>query len=324
MKKWLIAPSCLPRPVRGRVKSTVVTAGLFVLLGALSAASLPGQAEAAELPPLKLSATKVHPGDTVIIQGRNWPSGRVLQAAVCGGGQQSVSSDCELAGTVTIGSFSGLVHGSLLISVPPAPCPCVIMVTEASPEGIERLPIDIEGAAPKVLFGRANKAQPTLIVSQVHVVALNSWTSWFGGAAPRELVLTVHNTSSHRLRPLVVARWLEGTDKYVITSPPPRLLAAGGTVRLVAPFALPQFSDGSFRVIGDVSGGAGQVEHFISTTSATPRGLYILALLLAVVVLLAIGAWLGGLRRDNADDLTAGLGIQEETVLPELTDSGVR
>ena len=223
------------------------------------------------------------------INGAHWPPDRVLQAAVCGRGGVEGSQDCDTTGAITFRpADNGVVAAPIVVTVPPVPCPCVVLVTEAVSQAHasagETLPIDIAGAPSGVQPTVPSLDLPRVTVSDVHVVADSSWTAWFGAAAPRELVLTVHNAGTHPVRPLVIAHWVRGSDDYVISSPPARKLFVGQTAQLTAPFTLSTFAHGQFAVVGKVSG-AGFEKTFETSTSATPWGLYALAIILVVGVI---------------------------------------
>jgi hypothetical protein len=142
----------------------------------------------------------------------------------------------------------------------------------------------------------------------VQVVSESSWTSWFGAAAARKLVVTVHNESSDPVRPLLVARWLQGSDAQVVTSPTPPLLRPGGHVQISAPFDLSTFADGRHLVVGKVTG-SGFTVLFASSTSTTPWALYVLGILLAVGLLLLVAVLIG--RRFRSAELPAAPPPQE-------------
>ena len=273
----------------------------MVVLG-FSGMMTAGGADAAEargLPALVLSSTAVVPGETVAITGSSWPPHRLLQAQVCGGGLLAVSSDCDITHAVGFGpADNGVVATSLIVTVPPVPCPCVVLVTQLQPNAVERLPITIAGAPSAPLPAPPPPIHQDVTISDVHVVDQSSWTSWFGAAASRELVLTVHNGGATPVRPLLLARWEQGGSSVVITSPRAAMLRGGGTTQIDAPFALSTFAHGQFPVMGSVTGSAFDVR-FASATSTTPWGLYGLAVVLAVCALLALAVLLGDRRQND-------------------------
>ena len=130
----------------------------------------------------------------------------------------------------------------------------------------------------------------------------------------------MHNGGSAAVRPLLVAKWIDGSDNYVITSPNPKTLRAGGSAQLTAPFSLSTFAHGQFAVVGSVTG-SGFDDRFVDTTSNTPWGLYILLIVLAVGTLFAVGAFIGR-RGEQADEIPPPPDIQDEPTA-QLIETGV-
>jgi hypothetical protein len=234
------------------------------------------------------------PGETVTISGTGWPENRQLQAATCGGGAQATSQDCDLAHAVDFTTAGdGMPEAALVVTIPPAPCPCVVMVTQTVPSTVRFLPITIVGA-PTSPVVQPPPQNPAVTISHVHVVSESSWTSWFGAAAPRELVLTVHNGATYPVRPLLVAQWIQGSSNHVIASPTPRTLPVGGTAQITAPFALSTFAHGDFEVVGRVTGGdfedgfASTGDRFAITTSTDPWALYAAGIVLGTGVVVMV------------------------------------
>jgi hypothetical protein len=155
------------------------------------------------------------------------------------------------------------------------------------------------------------------------VVSTSTWTSWFGAAASRQLIVSVRNAGSTAIRPLLVAHWVQGYDQFVITSPQARILAAGQSTQITAPFDLSTFSDGAFPVVGNVSG-AGFEVRLASSTSTTPWALYVLGVLAAVAVLLALAVTIGARyrRRDGEQDQDVDPGWKHDDAPQELSQIG--
>ncbi len=277
-----------------------LVSGLAFMCAVAGAGSV-DTAAAAGLPPLELSTSTLSPGGTATIIGHDYPAHRVLQAVVCGGGPLAVSSECDLPHAIGFGSAdNGVVQASLVVAFPPAPCPCVVLVTQQNTSATEALPIIIKGAPSAPLPAQPPPVRPAVTVSRVHVVSDDLWTTWFGAAAARELVLTVHNGSSNPVRALLVAHWVRGSDNYVITSPRPRVLRPGETEDVTAPFVLSTFSHGQFAVIGNVTG-AGFEDRLATSTSTMPWALYALLIIFAIGVLLAVAAVIGRRRNGGGD-----------------------
>jgi hypothetical protein len=269
----------------------------------------------AGLPPLSLSSSSVTAGETVSITGTHWPPHRVLQAAICGRGAVEGSQDCDMTGAITFGpADNGVVDAPIVVTVPPVPCPCVVLVTQATPSAAETLPINITGAPRGPLPTSPNLDLPRITVSNVHVVSDSSWTSWFGAAANRELVLTVHNEGASAVRAQIIAHWVRGSDHYVIASPPAQEIPVGESTQMSAPFALSTFSHGDFAVLGQLSGGGFQ-EGFQSSTSTTPWALYVLIITTVLCVLAMIATAVLRRRRNETD----GSGDGDELVSPDAS-----
>jgi hypothetical protein len=274
---------------------------------------------------LTLSSRTLAPGEAVNITGTGWPAHQKLQAAVCGGGAAAASQDCDLTHEVEfLSTNDGLVGATLIATIPPAPCPCVVLVTALEPFALRPLPITIDGA-PSAPVPREPSPPRQVTISDVHVVSKSSWTSWFGAAAPRELVVAVHNAAPYPVLPLLVARVVQGAHNYPIMSPAPRTLPVGSTVRIMAPFALSTFAHGDFSVVGMVTEGNREEgfvsDEFVLSTSTTPWALYATGIVLGAGVLALIVAAFLRRRRghtqsvdrfdpsDRDDDPTAQLSI---------------
>jgi hypothetical protein len=168
-----------------------------------------------------------------------------------------------------------------------------VLVTALDPFALRPLAITIDGALSAPV--PREPSQPRQVtISHVHVVSKSSWTSWFGAAAPKELVVTVHNAAPYPVLPLLVARVVQGDHNYPIKTPTPRTMPVGSTVRITAPFALSTFAHGDFSVVGMVTEGnyeEGFVsDEFVLSTSTTPWALYATGIVLGASVLALIVA----------------------------------
>ena len=300
--------------------------GMLSLLGLSGAAAMAGSVDpagAAGLPQLELSTSVLTPGETVAITGTDWPAHKLLQAAVCGGGPLAVSSECDLTHAIGFGSAdNGVVAASLTVTVPPVPCPCVILVTQVNPSAAESLPVTIEGAPTGSFPTPPFPARPTVRVSDVQVVSQSSWKSWFGAAAPRELIVTVHNAWI-RSGPSAPGGQMDRRIRQLRDHEPDAegVCGAGGTAQLTAPFSLSTFAHGQFAVVGKVTG-AGFDDRFADTTSTTPWGLYILLIVLAVGILFAVGAFIGRRADEHTEEIPPPPDMQDEPTA-QLIETGV-
>jgi hypothetical protein len=83
-----------------------------------------------------------------------------------------------------------------------------------------------------------------------------------------------------------------------VTSPAPKVLGPRRSAEITAVFDLSTFADGQFLVSGKVTG-SGFETKFVTSTATTPWGLYLLGLLMAVGVLLAVATFIGRLNTDR-------------------------
>ena len=166
------------------------------------------------------------PGETVAITGTDWPAHKLLQAAVCGGGPLAVSSECDLTHAIGFGSADNGVVGCVVDRHRATGSLSLRDTRHPGEPECRRVPAGHHRGRcrPGRSRPRRSRPRPTVRVSDVQVVSQSSWKSWFGAAAPRELIVTVHNGGSAAVRPLLVAKWIDGSDNYVITSPNPKML----------------------------------------------------------------------------------------------------
>lgn len=295
------------------------------LLAVLVVTWLAPAASARTAPTLSLSSTTVAPGQTVGLSGGHWPPHLVLQASICGGAALLGHEDCDLSRSITFGpADNGVVQTSMSVGIPPTPCPCVVLVTSTDPTmNFEMtVPIDIQGAPTAPPTPAPRPYQPLVTVIDPHVVSVSSWTSWFGAAAAKELVVSVRNTSLGPLRPLLAARWVDGTTSHVIHTPRSKTIQAGRTVTLVAPFSLSTLVWGHKELIGQVQGTTFDVD-FSTATSTYPWGLLVLAVLifLAVVASVVLAIVRRRRRHDHPEPLEGDV-VDTDNTSRQLTETG--
>ena len=269
-------------------KGAALTVAMF--LAVLATVSLGSAAGARTAPTLSLSSATVAPGQSVGLSGEHWPPHLILQASICGGLALQGHEDCDLGRSITFGpADNGVVQTSMSVGIPPAPCPCVVLVTSTDPTSAVEMtvPIDIQGAPTATPRPAPPPYRPTVMVVDAHVVSVSSWTSWFGTAAAKELIVAVRNIGHGPIRPLLAARWIDSKTSHVIQAPPSKTIRAGRTVTLAAPFSLSTLTWGHEELTGEVQGTTFDVA-FSTGTSTYPWGLLLLAALisLATVALL--------------------------------------
>ena len=218
----------------------------------------PSEAGAAGLSGLSLDKTVVTPGSTVTVEGANWPKGRQLQAAICGGGSFSVIFWTAISRKHAALFGPGRQRRGPGLAGRDDPA-CSLPMRGSDYPGLSKRScafadhdrgfIERAGQSTSVPWRGALSGCRT-----IRVVSNSSWTSWFGAAASMQLTVSVHNAGSSAIRPFLIAHWAEGSDHYVITSPKTQQLGAGQSMQITAPLDLSTFADGTFPVVGKVSG----------------------------------------------------------------------
>ena len=255
-----------------------------VVLGAFSA--FMSAATAAQSPPkptIELSPQTLEPGKTVTITGAHWPEGSTLQASLCGNRALDGSANCvqDTAVTMTPGP-DGAILDALQVTMPPAPCPCVIFVNLLASNLQLRLPVQVVGAPFAPAMRHAPPKITKSISAEASVESTSSSGALFGGGAGRTLVLELHNKANVAIhRVLVVATWGKNERDHPIPSKLV-LLPAHRTVTVRLPFELDPLALGGYEVRG-AAGVAGNRVGFATHTSQWPWGL------IAVLVLVVLG-----------------------------------
>jgi hypothetical protein len=235
-------------------------------------------------PTVVLSTTNLTPGTPVSIIGKHWPSGSLLQASLCGNRALDGSANCvpDTAVTMTPGP-DGSFEDALQVTIPPVPCPCVVLVTRLDANDLEVIPVEIVGAPVAPVELHAPPKLQNSLKAQVKVESSTTLASVLGGAADRTLVVTLHNDANVPVRgALMVSFWGKDTANHPI---PTRLVTvpARGTVTVRVPFELDPLSIGGYDVKG-VAGTNGNTVEFSSSTSQWPWGLVIVLVLVIWLV----------------------------------------
>jgi hypothetical protein len=271
------------RPARRLRRGTVVALSVVASIWAIG-----GLAGAAPVSPptVTLSTTTLVPGQTVMIEGTGWAHDTAFQAVLCGSDGNDGSNDCSVDAAATFVPFAdGSLHGELQVVVPPVPCPCVVVVSGTNNDYTAKLPVTVVGA-PTGTVTPPPVSEPSDVTATTSIRSTSSLGAIFGGAAGRELSVTLHNGGKFTVNSLVTARWGSSpTPANVIASPPPVTLAPGQTRTVTLPFTLDPLSFGSYDVVGQVSGTTPQLS-FATTTSTWPWGIPVV--LVAAVVLIVL------------------------------------
>ena len=265
----------------------IAVLALAVLLPSLGASLAGAQPSAPALDPIN---GLLSPGQTVSVTGAGWAPGEFVSVQVCGNDGVNGSSDCDVASGASFPILTGELRTPIVVTIPPRPCPCVILAVGALTEA--KTPISIAGTTSAPVSSDSPLVNPdigpTLRVDRAVVEDDAGWPSWFGAPAERTLVLTVTNTGATAVpQPFMSVAYGKGDDpRTVIDAPRVPPIEAGQTAVVRVPFELDAFSYGTYRVVGDLGVVGNRVE-FESTTSTWPWGLVLVAIALIQMMLVA-------------------------------------
>ena len=289
----------------GAAARAVAGAAIGLLAAAGAAAGAAGAAPAAP-GAIELSTSTIVPGQVVTVTGSGWQDGDSLAATICGADAVAGTADCAPTSSTTLAATpDGTLWGQMTGALPPAPCPCVVLVTGVSRSYTEKIPVAVTGAPTAPVRTSAPPTATGLRLADLRVVGGTTVASAFGGAARRTLSVRITNPGTIPVTPVLVGRWGRGAQLGdAIAMPRQRALAPGRSRVVRAQFSLGALAVGTFRVgveLQDVW--SAHRATLATTTSQWPLGLFACAAaILAILVWRAIAA----LRRLRARRKAAG------------------
>ncbi|MGH9091752.1 MAG: hypothetical protein ACRDZR_10320, partial [Acidimicrobiales bacterium] len=306
---------------RGAIAVTVLRAAARTVaaaaLGVLAALAAAGTASATP-GTIELSTSTIVPGQVVTVTGSGWHSGDSLAATICGADAVAGTADCAPTSTTTLAATpDGTLWGQMTGAVPPAPCPCVVLVTGVSRTFSEKIPVAVTGAATAPVRAAAPPVPSGLRMSDLRVAGATTVASAFGGAAERTLTVRITNPGTSPVTPVLVGRWGRGAELTNAFALPRQQALGPGQRRVVrARFSLGPLAVGTFRVgleLQDVW--SSHHASLATSTSQWPIGLLACAAaLLALIVWRVIATvrrrkrrrWVAGTRAAASPDEHAG------------------
>jgi hypothetical protein len=314
-----------------------VVVALFVVMGmAFSAAAVsvpPAAAATGQLPRLEATPSSVQPGGTVTVGAYDLAPLSEYQIQVCGNAGFGGSADCTLASTITAAtSESGHFIVVLVVLRPPMPCPCVVQATILRGTGglTEQqvsTPITIIGVPTATPVPPPVTGTPSgLVVDRADLAGTATWAEWFGGPPQRTLVLRLRDAGANPIpsTPFLLRAGPAGHPTQIVSAPVVPPLYPGQAITYRVPITFPALAHGNYVVVGNL-GNAGQTVTFTATTPLMPWGIVILV---AMVVLVALGLVVRRVVRRRRERRTRGRttvetptddAVAESTESPEST-----
>lgn len=283
----------------------LVVAGVAGLSALGLAAALPASsASAGPSPTVELGTTVVAPGQAVTVTGAGWPDQTRVQAALCGDDAVGGTVDCADGSTAAMAATArGLLWGQITGAVPPAPCPCVVLVTADSLGYRRTIPVTVEGASSARVRPPAVAAPPTVGITSLQVRGTVTASSAMGASIRRTVELRLTNPTTAPVTPVVLGSWGRGPDPTsTIRFPEQGPLGAGKSRTVEGSFEVAAFSVGTFTVRVQ----AQLVGYPHAATAATtfgqwPVGLFTLAAVFLFVVLSLLARRRGRRRARRRD-----------------------
>ena len=312
--------------MRGRRRAVAAVAlALLVASGAgEGAAAAPASASAAVQagPAVVPETASGRPGDVVLVALTGWTPVASVTVVLCGNGAERGSEDCEQVGGQSVEVRNADVeYVELPITRPPMPCPCVIRANDLNSDVVAFSPFEVIGAATAPIVEREPSAAPPISVSASLQRPRGSFVDrvrrLLGGPVQQRLELVIRNTGPRALSGITVTGTVgrHAGRGEALEPPAPIDLAPGERREVVVLVDLEPPVHGTHVVSGAVFV-AGRSAPFSVSTSSTPWGLVLVALLVLIAVATLIG--LTVLRRqlaaeDDRDGLADGQDEEQMT-----------
>jgi hypothetical protein len=241
-------------------------------------------------PTVSVTPASGAPGDRLHVDLTGWPDGPV-NVSVCGNSARRGSQDCDQLTTEGVAVRQGSAPLLIQLSVPPVGCPCVVRATTPDNALVRKAPIAIDGVPnvdPVEPAGIPPEGRAMAVTARVTTRDPNSlawWRSVFGGAAERELTLTLRNVSSATLQGIRVVGGVGKNRKSAEPLPVTTVaeLAPGAHTRLRIPLVLGAPAWGRYQVFGSVYGTSVPIDFSIETRN-DPWGLEVAAVLFVLLL----------------------------------------
>jgi hypothetical protein len=307
----------------------VVVALVVMMAMTLSAAVVSVPPAAAATPHLQATPSSVRPGGAVTVGAYDLAPLTDYQLQVCGNAGFGGSGDCNLTSTITAAtSETGRFVVVLVVLRPPKPCPCVVQATVLRGSGglTEQqvsTPITIIGMPTATPVPPPMTGTPSgLVVDRADLAGTATWAEWFGGPPQRTLVLRLRDVGPNPVpsTPFLLRAGPAGHPTQIVSAPFVPPLYPGQAITYRVPVTFPALAHGNYAVVGTL-GNAGQTVTFTATTPLMPWGLVIL---LAIVVLVALGLVVRRVvrsRRDRRTRRSRTLGTPTDVAAATATES---
>ncbi len=271
--------------------------GLVVLALSAAAVAVTAPGAAAATPAVHVDRSSVPVGERVMVIMEGFPAQRSVTITVCGNAARRGSIDCAVTRSQGYGvsGFDKVHATSFEIAAPPAPCPCVIQVSDATFTQVAYAPIDVVGHPTGAIVAGAVDAPLSveLAVKRSRQGVAGWLRSALGGPTTYAVTVVVRNRVGETLNDikLTARAGRSGNDQArVVRFEGLRELTPNQAISRTQKVTVP--APGIGKVTWTVAAsGAGPVTKQTATTNQRPLLLFVLLL-----VLVADVGWYGQRR----------------------------
>lgn len=295
------------RTCKGVLAAVATFCGIVALVGPVSAQSdVTG-------PAITLDRYEMAPGDTIVVRADGFLSNSVT-LAVCGNRAIRGSGDCNMAASKGVGLDAGVRAVEMVISAPPAPCPCIIRAFSPNNDEVAIAPITLIGHPTGPLVGAelADALDAVVVVNPASTGFIGRLRAGLGGATMHTVDVSVINISTDMVTSIRVTGSvgrIDGDELANFDVEAPAELAPGQRFEKAVDVELPtpSWGDVEWRIV------VASNEPTVAETEVSrnvPWLLWILGALLAVdLLVLFIRLIVKTLRRRSGEES-----------IPELSD----
>ena len=237
------------------------------------------------------------PGDRVRVSVEGFDAPYVT-VSICGNQARHGSTDCDMVGSkgFELRPAGALTWTELVVTEPPAPCPCVIRVSTPLNDIVSAIPFVVEGHPIEELSG-PTPDDPLVEVIVRPEPAAHGLMSWMraslGGASEYDVTVSVRNLTTDTLRRVVLDGSV-GRDQLDVTTSfdlkAPGVLGPGQTSTQTVQVRLPAPTVGSFVWRVTANGAGPSVTTYVNDRPV-PWMLIVLVGFLLIDVVLLVMRW---------------------------------
>jgi hypothetical protein len=276
---------------------------LSAVLGALALSQTSGAQSVTDGPAVVTERTEVQVGERLAVTMSGFES-RVVIISICGNESLRGSVDCDnLASQAReINNDGTPTLGSLIVTAPPAPCPCVIRVSSDDNIEVAVTPVTLVGHPVAEVVEPSEFVQP--LEAEIDAVRVEGGIAdriraSLGGPLRYEVTVTVRNTATYVVDDVTATAQFtreQYSDDRAIAIDNPGSLGGGDTWTQVVDVEVPALTTG--EVLWQVeASGTGTPVVATDTTSHQPVALYAVAVFLFIDVVVLLWRFVRRRRR---------------------------